>query len=885
MTVSADLTVARGWWLTPRLIAWPACCGGRSAAEHDWALHASARGGIDAGAPEPVPWDTYTLAVEPAGLPDELREAYPHLADAIALRVPERAEVAALLRGQVLVTAHDHAGHLVDASGLQIGGVLDALYPDAVHAELGAHWRDGVPTLRVWAPTAHKVELLLWPPGTPLTADPRWIPMDAAADGTWGVRGEAGWKGGRYLYAVTLFAPSFGRVVTNRVTDPYSIALTVNSTHSVLADLDDQQWRPPVWEATPSPPLRHPVDQTIYELHVRDFSRSDKSVPPELRGTYLAFAHDSQGRRHLKRLAGAGLTCVQLLPIFDYASVEEDAGLQVHPDLAALKAAGPASGAQQEAVRTPRRSFNWGYDPWHTMVPEGSYATATGVDGPARSRQVRSMIGALHGAGLRVVLDQVYNHTFAYGQGASSTLGRIVPGYYHRRDDDGRVAHSTCCPGVATEHRMAEKLMVESCVHWVRAYRVDGFRFDLMGHHSRATMLAVRRALDALTLAEDGVDGASVTMYGEGWNFGEVADNARFVQATQGQLGGTGIGTFSDRLRDAVRGGGPFDADPRVQGFGTGLVTVPNGAPVNGDEGTREAQLRREGDVVQLGLAGNLRAFEFRSQYSGTLVRGDRLDFRGGPAGYADSPEEVISYVDAHDNETLFDAITLKLPGRVGMDARVRINTICLALATLGQSPVMWHAGSDFLRSKSLDRNSYDSGDWFNYLDWTLTDNGFASGLPPAADNEGNWPFMRPLLGDPALKPRPEHLRRAHAAACDLLRIRASSLLFRLGDADEIRAKVSFPVSGTWAQKSGVIVMLLDDRAGRRVDERWAGIVVAVNANDWPVRQEVPLLRKSAWTLHPVHLRGADAVVRTARIDDGVISLPAWTYATFVTPH
>ena len=886
MTPTVDLSVARGWWLTSDLIAWPSCCsGGAAAADHDWVLHASERGGIDADAPEPVPWNTHVLTVDRAGLPDDLRTRYPHLADAVALRVPAAADAARILRGEVLVTAHTHAGGLVEASGVQIGGVLDELYPDAVHARLGAHWRDGVPTLRVWAPTAHRVELLLWPAGTPLASDPQWVPMVAAPDGTWGVRGDADWKGARYLYAVTVFAPSFGRIVTNRVTDPYSVALTINSTHTVLVDLDDDTWRPPVWSGTPSPPLRHPVDQTIYELHVRDFSRSDKTVPPELRGTYLAFAHDSQGRRHLKRLAGAGLTCVQLLPIFDYASVEEDAELQVHPDLAALKAAGPASDDQQEAVRTPRRTFNWGYDPWHTMVPEGSYATATGVDGGSRTRQVRSMVGALHGLGLRVVLDQVYNHTFAFGQGASSTVGRIVPGYYHRRDADGHVAHSTCCPGVATEHRMAEKLMVESCVHWVRAYHVDGFRFDLMGHHSRSTMLAVRRALDALTPDADGVDGASVTMYGEGWNFGEVADNARFIQATQGQLGGTGIGTFSDRLRDAVRGGGPFDADPRVQGFGTGLVTVPNGAPINGDEGTRAAQLLREGDLIQLGLAGNLRGYTFNSQLSGTPVRGDQLDFRGDPAGYADSPEEVISYVDAHDNETLFDAITLKVPAGVGMDARVRINTLCLALATLGQSPVMWHAGSDFLRSKSLDRNSYDSGDWFNFLDWTLTDNGFAAGLPPAADNAENWPFMRPLLDDPNLKPRPGHLRRAHAAACDLLRIRASSLLFRLGDADDIQAKVSFPVSGTWAQRAGVLVMVLDDRAGRRVDDRWAGIVVAFNANNWPMRQEVPQLRKNAWHLHPVHRRGADEVVRTARIDDGVLSLPAWTYATFVTHH
>ena len=163
----------------------------------------------------------------------------------------------------------------------------------------------------------------------------------------------------------------------------------------------------------------------------------------------------------------------------------------------------------------------------------------------------------------------------------TSVLDRIVPGYYQRLDAAGAVQTSTCCQNVATEHAMGQKIMVDSVVSWARNYHVDGFRFDLMGHHSKANMLAVRAALDRLTPARDGVDGRSIYLYGEGWNFGEVADNALFTQATQGNLGGTGIGTFSDRLRDAVRGGGPFDEDPRKQGFGSGESTDPNGAAVN----------------------------------------------------------------------------------------------------------------------------------------------------------------------------------------------------------------------------------------------------------------------------------------------------------------
>jgi len=214
----------------------------------------------------------------------------------------------------------------------------------------------------------------------------------------------------------------------------------------------------------------------------------------------------------------------------------------------------------------------------------------------------------------------------------------------------------------------------------------------------------------------DGVDGSRVYLYGEGWNFGEVADNRLFTQATQGQLGGTGIGTFSDRLRDAVRGGGPFDEDPRVQGFGSGAYSDPNGAPVNGTEAEQLARAQHQADLVRLGLAGNLRDFSFLAS-DGQVRTGAEIDYNGRPAGYAQSPEEVITYVDAHDNETLFDALTLKLPTDTPMADRVRMNTPSLATTALAQTPSFWHAGADLLRSKSLGRNSYNSGDWFNVLD------------------------------------------------------------------------------------------------------------------------------------------------------------------------
>lgn len=396
--------------------------------------------------------------------------------------------------------------------------------------------------------------------------------------------------------------------------------------------------------------------------------------------------------------------------------------------------------------------------PLHYTVPEGSYASDP--EGTARTVEFRRMVQGLNGAGLRTVMDVVYNHTAASGQDPHSVLDRIVPGYYQRLRDDGGVATSTCCAGTATEHTMMGKLVVDSVVTWATAYKVDGFRFDLMGHQPKANLLAVRKALDALTPAKDGVDGTSIILYGEGWNFGEAANDARFVQATQKNMAGTGIATFSDRARDAVRGGSPFDADPRVQGFASGLYTDPNSAPANGSPAEQRARLLHYQDLLKVGLTGDLADFTFTDR-TGHRVKGSGVDYNGAPAGYAAAPGDALAYADAHDNETLYDALAYKLPPRTGPADRSRMQVLALATAALSQGPALSQAGSDLLRSKSLDRNSFDSGDWFNALHWNCADgNGFGRGLPPAADNKDKWPYARPLLTDPALRPGCATIRR-----------------------------------------------------------------------------------------------------------------------------
>lgn len=893
-TVSSrpDLTYARAVWLARGLLVMPpeSVPPGLDPGALDWTLSWSPGGGIDLWASEPVPWRQAPLRFDPFGLTLEDKARYPHLAHYLTLRVgPEvTEEIDEVLKCQLAVTCHAPSGRLVNGTGVQIAGVLDDVYAAATRARLGLSWEAGVPTLRLWAPTARTVELLLWTAGDG-HGEPEVVRrMERAADGTWAVTGDPSWKCGRYRYRVDVFVAGFGRRVTNIVSDPYSLALTVNSTHSMLIDLDDPDLAPAAWVEAPRPTLASPVEQVIYELHVRDFSIHDKTVPAALRGTFLAFAQDAAGTRHLRELAGAGLNTVQLLPVFDNATVEEHHSFRAAPEKASLQALPPDSPEQQKRIKATggKDGFNWGYDPWHYMAPEGSFASSLdAADSARRVTEFRAMVGALHGMGLRVVTDQVFNHTATSGQNSKSVLDRIVPGYYHRLDAMGQVETSTCCANIATENAMMNKLMVDACVLWAKHYKVDGFRFDLMGHHSRENMLAVRSALDALTVERDGVDGHSITIYGEGWSFGEVAGDARFVQARQGNLGGTHIATFNDRLRDAVRGGSPFDDDPRGQGFGTGLLSASNGSQINGDGQAQRERLLSATDLIQLGLAGNLRRFAFVSAVSGTLVTGAGIGYGYEAAGYADAPDEVINYVDAHDNETLFDALTLKLHPMTTMAERVRMNTLCLALPTLGQSPVLWHAGSDFLRTKSLDRNSYESGDWFNYLDFSLTDNGFGAGLPPEADNGRSWDYLRPLLADSRLKPRSADIRDAHARALDLLRLRASSRLFRLGATQQVMDKVSFPVSGSWVQIPGLIVMHLDDTRGHPVDPSYAGILVFFNATPWDAHQHLPGFDCGAWRLHPVQAAGADEVVRAAHWRDDGFVIPARSVVVMVRPR
>ncbi|QAT81934.1 alpha-1,6-glucosidase [Corallococcus coralloides] len=872
---AGDLLLARAHWIARDTVVWSPEVA--APAGTVFKLHTAPTGGMTLNSTGVQGGTAVTLTVDPAGLTAAQAERFKNLQGRTVLKLAEAdvANAATWLKGQVALSATSAAGVMLDATSAQLAGVLDDL--DAYDGALGATFENGIPTLRLWAPTAKSVNLLLFADGSPTSTFTR-VPMTAGDKGVWSATGDATWKNRYFLYEVEVYVRKEGKVVTNRVTDPYSVALSINSELSQIVDLSDPALAPQGWSTLAKPVLEAPEDIVLYELHARDFSINDLTVPEDERGTFKAFTHESDGMKHLTRLAKAGLTHVHLLPVFDIATINEDRAAQQHPagDLVSLP---PDSDQQQAAVKAVADldGFNWGYDPYHYTVPEGSYST--NAQGTTRTVEFRQMVQALNQHGLRVVMDVVYNHTNSSGQDAKSVLDRIVPGYYHRLSDDGNVETSTCCQNTASENAMMEKLLIDSVVTWAKAYKVDGFRFDLMGHHMKSNMVKLRATLDGLTVEKDGVDGKAIYVYGEGWDFGEVAKNARGTNATQVNMAGTGIGSFNDRLRDAARGGGPFSG-LQDQGFISGLLSDPNGTN-QGTEAEQKDKLLLYGDWIRVGLTGNLKDYSLVDRTGKTVV-GEEVEYNdGAPAGYTLDPQEVITYVSAHDNETLFDAVQLKARRDLPMAERVRMQNLGISLVALSQGIPFFHAGDELLRSKSLDRNSYNSGDWFNQVDWTYQSNNWGVGLPPAADNSTHWPIFGPLLADAALKPASADILRARDHFEEMLAIRKSSRLFRLRTGDEVKQRVHFENTGP-DQIPGLIVMAMQDPGTNAEGQR---AIVLFNGTDDAQTFQADGYKSLKLKLHPVLQASTDPVVRTSAYDaaTGGFTVPARSTAVFVT--
>ena len=867
---ATELLEARAIWFDARLLRWPGVeAGGR------FRLHHSATGRAVAvpGLPIDGADGALDLPVHEGDLPPAIAGRFRHVAAGVTLRIQANDDTLRRLhREQLLLVQEDAGGRVLRATRLQVPGALDDLYADAAGAQLGVTVAPQQTKFALWAPTARDVSLCLYDDGDGPAHSLQQLRHDAQT-GVWSTTIDRDLSGYYYTYVVDVQVDGVG-LVRNRVTDPYAVSLTTDSRRGYVANLQSPRLKPSDWDRTQSPQRVHAAtDAVIYELHVRDFSIGDATVRPAYRGKYLAFTlRDTAGMRHLQTLAKAGITDVHLLPVFDFGSVPEQGCVTPAP-------AGTRDGeTQQQAVSavSAHDCFNWGYDPVHFTAPEGSYATDP-ADGAVRIIEFRRMVQALHRAGLRVGMDVVYNHTYASGQDRWSVLDRIVPGYYHRLDVAGRVATSTCCANTATEHRMMAKLMLDSAVTWARDYRIDSFRFDLMGHQPRAVMEALQSRVNAAT-------GRNVLLIGEGWNFGEVADGARFVQASQLGLDGSGIATFSDRARDAIRGGGAGDGDARqvsVQGYVNGLHYDRNAAaPAD----TSATDLMRAADLVRVGLAGSLRDFRLTT-FDGRELPLAQIPYGGGqPAGYVSSPGEVVNYVENHDNQTLYDLNVFKLPLGTSTAERARVQILAAALNAFSQGIAYFHAGLELLRSKSMDRNSFDSGDWFNRIDWTGQDNFFGTGLPPASVNEPSWPLMRPRLADSRLDPSPADIAWSRGAFNDLLRIRSSSTLFQLHGAAAVAERLSFLNTGP-RQVPEVIVGHLLGRGypGANFSE----ILYLVNVGTGPRTLHFDGERGKRYVLHPVHRASGATDRRAAELasydaSSGSFAVPARTAVVFV---
>lgn len=821
------------------------------------------------------------IELEEITLSDEQQAIAPHLASLPAFHGNWSAEEAKqVLKGQAVLASYDSNGILTAATGIQIANVLDQLYTvgdeDADEAQLGPVYHDdGTISVAIWAPTAQSVKLNIYNEDKTLSSS-NDMTLNSAS-GVWSYNGGSELDRRLYRFEVRVYHPKAEGLQTLLVTDPYSVSLSTNSRFSQFVNLNDDDLKPEGWDAQTIPTIANFEDAVIYEGSIRDFSVRDMSTSAANRGKYLAFTEmDSAPVNHLKKLAEKGLTHFHMLPANDIASIEEDVSktVDLNSTLAALcklnKTAAickdasvsqsmllgdlfasydPISqgGKAQELAEAMRSvdQFNWGYDPYHYNVPEGSYSS--NPEGVSRIKEMRAMNQALHEVGLRVALDVVYNHTNASELNGKSVLDKVVPGYYHRYEvDTGAIVRETCCDDTEPRNVMMEKLMKDSLILWASQYKFDSFRFDIMSQATKATML---RLFDAVKAVDE-----DTYFYGEGWN---KADRG-YEQATQINMAGSQIGTYNDRIREAVRQGQIFSTEA--------------------NDGAFVAQ-----DKVKMGLAGTLTDYVLEN-FNGVAAKTSVL------GGYATDPADIINYVSKHDNETLWDQLNYTLPTTLTLAQRVRAQNIAATIPLMAQGIPFLQIGGDFLRSKSMDKNSYDSGDWFSYVDFTMATNNWNVGLPLAQDNKDNWDTIGQFSSSPERAASMTDIEFAAEVFDELLSVRSSSALFRLTSAAEIIDRVGFHNIGK-NQTQGLIVMSIDDGISSDTDQPRAdldpfndAIVVVINSSY--SEQSHTVATATGFDLHSVLAGSIDATVRSANFSqgdgEGTFTVPALTTAVFV---
>jgi len=506
--------------------------------------------------------------------------------------------------------------------------------------DLGAYINGDNTTFKVWAPTASKVVLNLYSDGHTESLIKN-VEMTLGEKGVW-EHTEACGHGTYYTYTVTT------SVGTQVATDPYAKAVGLNGNRSMVVDLS--KTNPEGWKSTDfKTGIDSYSDAVIWEIHVRDFS--NKIAASEYKGKYLAFTERGLVNEHGKPigvdyLVELGITHVHLLPVYDFATIDE---------------------------ATPEDEFNWGYDPKNYNAPEGSFSTDP-YNGEVRIKEFKQMVQALHEAGIGVIMDVVYNHTYD----ANSSFNRIVPYYYYRYTSTGANSSASGCGNdTASERYMYGKFMVDSTAYWMEEYDLDGFRFDLMGLHDLQTMQEVESAVHTIN--------PEAIIYGEGWTMGSTIDgSAQANQTNISQIVPTGdaiggISVFNDAIRDGLKGS---VFDKLSQGF-------INGAP------------KANQNKVIFGIKGG----------SGTGV------------GWSVENGMVINYMSAHDNNTLWDKLLLSNPNNSD-DERNAMNKLGAAILMLSKGTPFWQAGEEMLRTKNGDENSYKSSDEINNIDWSVLKDG-----------------------------------------------------------------------------------------------------------------------------------------------------------------
>lgn len=419
----------------------------------------------------------------------------------------------------------------------------------------------------------------------------------------------------------------------------FAKAVGVNGNRAAVVDMTETD--PEGWETDKRPELKSPCDLVIYELHHRDFS-IDPSSGIRYKGKFLALT-ESHSIEYLKRL---GVNAIHILPSFDYASVDET------------------------QLDTPQ--YNWGYDPKNYNVPEGSYATDP-YNPIARIKEFKLMVQALHKAGIRVILDVVYNHTFDI---ENSNFQRVNPDYFYRKTSDGKYSNGSGCGNeTASEKQLMREYMVESIKYWINEYHIDGFRFDLMGVHDIQTMNLIRHEVDKID--------PSIYIYGEGWSAGSCAypTEKLAMKANAKQL--DGIGAFCDDMRDALRG--PF-SDDHKGGF---LAGEPNME-----------------ESIKFGIAGAV---------SHPQIDMKKVNYSKAP--WTNSPSQMISYVSCHDDMCLTDRLKASIPN-ISTDELIRLDLLAQTAVLTSQGVPFILCGEEMLRDKKGVHNSYNSSDSINHLDW-----------------------------------------------------------------------------------------------------------------------------------------------------------------------